>query len=309
MSETLISRCNLPDDMYGFSELAEAIRHPHYLYREFNRLYHTRFWSRPYNPDGVSVFEEDWDTLVILDACRYDIFAERVSLPGQLERRRSRGAATPEFIRANFDGRDLRDTVYVAHNNWFLKLRDELDTVVHAFYNEISESQQPLTERAIKAHKEHPNKRIIVHYLPPHHPFVGPTAAEHLPSYDDQSNDLFERIRTGEIDISDNLLRRTYAENLDRVVAEVEHLLEQIEGRTVVTSDHGELLGERCRPIPVREYGHHVGLYVPELVNIPWLVHESGERRVVTADEPIERQEIEEDVVNQRLRDLGYKPE
>ncbi len=293
--------------MYGFSELAEAVRNPHYIYRELNQLYYTRFRSRSYNPNGVFIFEEDWDTLIILDACRYDIFAEQISLPGQLECRRSRGAATPEFISANFDGRDLRDTVYVAHNNWFLKLRDELDTVVHAFYHKVSESQQPLTEQAIEAHEEHPHKRVIVHYLPPHHPFVGPTADEHLPSYDDQSNDLFERIRTGKVDISDGTLRRAYAENLDRVVVEVKRLLEEIEGRTVVTSDHGELLGERCQPIPVKEYGHHVGLHVPELINVPWLIHESGERRVVTADEPVEQQEIEEDIVNQRLRELGYK--
>lgn len=39
----------------------------------------------------------------------------------------------------------------------------------------------------------------------------------------------------------------------------------------------GELLGDRCRPIPVTEYGHYHGLYMDELVKVPWHVHRTGD--------------------------------
>jgi hypothetical protein len=282
--------------MYGLADLKKAARNPHVALRECNRLYHRRLLTRPYNTDGV-----------VLDACRYDVFQERADLPGDLEKRKSRGAATPEFIRANFVDRDLHDLVYVSRNTWFLKLRDELGCEVFDFRLTSAQSPTETTEAALEAHAEYPDKRLLVHYLPPHHPFVGPTADERFPEYEAQADDLFERIQCGDLDISDAELRRAYAENLDRVLPEVERLLGELEGRTVVTADHGELLGDVTRPVPVREYGHHIGLYADELVEVPWLVHESGERREVVAETPTGREDIDEDVVDQRLHDLGYK--
>ena len=82
-----------------------------------NRLYHRRFSWRDHSTDGADVFAEDWDTLCILDACRYDMFARCSELSGQHERQQSKGSATTEFLTANRDGRDLRDTVYVTANH------------------------------------------------------------------------------------------------------------------------------------------------------------------------------------------------
>jgi hypothetical protein len=38
--------------------------------------------------------DEDWDTLLILDACRYDLFAEEVPFGGRLESRISLGSSS-----------------------------------------------------------------------------------------------------------------------------------------------------------------------------------------------------------------------
>jgi hypothetical protein len=255
------------------------------------------------------VFAADWDTLIILDACRYDIFRDRVAstLPGDLRKQESRGAATPEFIRANFADRRLHDTIYVSQNTWFLKLEDRIDCELYEFQLTPDRPIAETTDTAITALEESPNKRLVVHYIPPHHPFVGPTADECFPSYEEQGNDLFERVQRGEVDISDTALRRAYKENLDRVLPEVERLLECIEGKTVVTADHGELLGDICRPVPVADYGHHVGLYVDELVSVPWLVYQSGERRDVCSGTPHPTSDVDSEAIDQRLRDLGYK--
>lgn len=294
--------------MYSLAEVRDALKNPHLIFRELNRLYYSRLWTCEYNPAGVDIFDRDWDTLVILDACRYDTFAERASLSGDLSKVTSRGAATPEFVKANFAGRNLHDTVYVSRNTWFLKLRDELNADLHAFYHPEGRSVEPTTENALTAAEKHPNKRLIVHYLPPHHPFVGPTADEHFPEYDDQSTDLFARIQRGDIDVSDDLLRQAYAENLDRVLPEVERLLDELDGKTVITADHGELLGDVTAPVPVADYGHHIGLYVDELVKVPWLEVNSDSRREVVSDPPVGADDgLENEAVDERLRDLGYK--
>lgn len=47
--------------------------------------------------------KEDWDTLILLDVCRYDISEERVSFDGELESRISLGLTCEEFLRQNFE--------------------------------------------------------------------------------------------------------------------------------------------------------------------------------------------------------------
>jgi hypothetical protein len=36
------------------------------------------------NTDEINVFDEDWDTLVVLNACRYDMFESTSRLDGSL---------------------------------------------------------------------------------------------------------------------------------------------------------------------------------------------------------------------------------
>jgi hypothetical protein len=79
-----------------------------------------------------------------------------------------------------------------------------------------------------------------------------------------------------------------------------------VDGRTVITSDHGNLVGERAWPVPVRLYGHPEGIRHPALVKVPWAVIEGDGRRAVV-DEGVHAVTGEADeVVEQRLRDLGY---
>jgi hypothetical protein len=118
--------------MYSLSQLKRGLSTPALFLREVNRLYHRRLNGRDYNTDGVDIFAEDWDVLAILDACRYDLFAERVDLPGQLEARESRGSSTVEFLRGNVDGRDLLDTVYVTANPKLAEHAEEIEAQFHA---------------------------------------------------------------------------------------------------------------------------------------------------------------------------------
>ena len=49
----------------------------------------------------VNVMEEDWDFLIVLDACRYDYFSEMYEgfFTGRLEKRISPGCSTVEWLK------------------------------------------------------------------------------------------------------------------------------------------------------------------------------------------------------------------
>jgi len=117
--------------MYTLDQIRRGLSHPNYIGRELNRLYFTRLYSRPYNIDGVDIFGSDWDNLIILDACRYDMFHDQSELPGQLETRDSRGSTTTEFLSANFTDRDLTNTVYVTANPQLYRHASEIDPNLH----------------------------------------------------------------------------------------------------------------------------------------------------------------------------------
>jgi hypothetical protein len=66
-------------------------------------------------------------------------------------------------------------------------------------------------------------------------------------------------------------------------------------------------VGECALPIQIRGYGHPRGLHDEQLVRVPLLEHERGERREIRSggDEIIDNNETK--VVYERLCDLGYK--
>lgn len=290
---------------------------PHFLRMTYYRLTH----------GGVRVLEEGWDNLVVLDACRYDVLAETGWHADRLESRRSRGSNTPEFLKENFVGRELLDTVYVTGNPQVdVHLDDECYDIVSVWESAWDEDlgtvpPGPVTEAAVDAHERYPNKRIVVHYMQPHYPFIGETGREtigeqsgvelsrRLASGEDDADregpTVWERLRAGELDRE--TVWDAYVENLELVLSDVEELLDAFDGRTVVTSDHGNMAGERVGPLPFRLYGHPYGIYTPELIDMPWLVFERGERKQVTAGERSRVDETVSDIADSRLAALGYK--
>lgn len=80
-----------------------------------------------------------------------------------------------------------------------------------------------------------------------------------------------------------------------------EELIQYLNGKSIVTSDHGELLGEPVLPPTVREYGHPANLYTPELCVVPWLEVPASGRRDTTAEPPIETGHVDQEIVSDRL--------
>jgi hypothetical protein len=273
------------------------------------------------------VHEEDWDTLVILDACRYDVFesaAAEYGLDGRLARRHSRESGTPGFLRRNFSDGQFHDTVYVTANAYVNTLleRDTFHDVVPAWRDSWDDDLNTVTPEAMAeacraAREEYPNKRHIFHFVQPHEPFVGEeklgiresalreeALGREAKAHAEREPNSFERLARG--DLSKATVWSAYRSNLDRAMPVVRDLLDEVEGKTVVTADHGEAFGEFAWPFPIRVYGHPVGVLIPALTEVPWFVSECGLRREIESEPPRQREQLDEDTAAERLRMLGY---
>jgi len=288
---------------------------------------------RPFLDEPVPVMDEDWDNLVILDACRFDMFEEvyRSYLEdGTLESRVSVGSTTPEFVEGNFSDEQFHETVYVTANpiyrhdqRYGTDHRCDFYEIVDVWlddWNEELKTVHPadVTQRAIEAHDDFPNKRLIVHYMKPHFPFIGEfgqtidhggiDVGRSVALGNDTSREeetIWNRIAKGEV--STKTARRAYTENLELVLEHVSELLNSIGGTTVVTSDHGNFVGEFGWPYPARFYGHPKQLHHPILVKVPWFRKERRQRREIQADVPHEPTDVTSDIVADRLEQLGYR--
>jgi hypothetical protein len=103
----------------------------------------------------------------------------------------------------------------------------------------------------------------------------------------------------------DSGLRAAYEANLEIVLSSVAHLTRFMAGRIVITSDHGELLGEGG------SYSHFPGSRLAQLLEIPWLVVEKKEKEPLDswrADgaAPVTGGDEDDSEIARRLRALGY---
>lgn len=212
-----------------------------------------------------SPFANEWDVLVVLDACRYDLACEASSTDvfGDPERVWSLGAHSPTWIERTFRAAtpaQLEKTGYISANPFTdkapenqLKFVDNVAT--YAFDTELGTvPPRPLTDRAIQAIRAGRADRYILHYIQPHLPPVdGATSFSDFIAPPDQDRSDANPWRDTEAGENDpEAVTRAYRENLEPVVRDVELLLENIDAETVViTADHGNFLGERGR------WGHH----------------------------------------------------
>jgi hypothetical protein len=271
-----------------------------------------------------AVMEGDWDNLILLDACRYDMFASRNILPGQLRQIYSKGSNTNQFLRENFKGRHFGGAVYVTAN----PLVDH--HVPEAFFKIVSVWRdgwyepfgtvlpETMAVRARAAAREFPDKRLIVHFMQPHFPFIGRKSRELIGEHEgilsrnyflggktEHTQDVWKLFEAGKLTRSQ--VWAAYEENLAIVMEHVKSLLPDLPGRTVVTSDHGNLFGQRLFPFPLKMYGHPVHLYHPDLIKVPWLVTDNGERKIIR-EEPREDggAGASSEEYADKLKSLGY---
>lgn len=274
-------------------------------------------------------FKEDWDNLILLDACRYDIFAEMHNLPGRLESRLSVGTATMEWLHKTVKGESFLDTVYITGNPRVSRFENQFHDVIPlwetAWDHELKVTPpRPITDAALTAYDEYPNKRIVVHFMQPHIPFIGDDGQQDIGSVagtqkgrkrelgddvrDKNWTEPYDLLEQGEL--SRETVKHAYRENLSEVLPHVEQLVTTFEEKTIVSSDHGEMFGELGWPIPMRLYGHPQQMPALNLIKVPWLVINSNTRKQIVAEGPQNTtQSMNHETIAERLRHLGYANE
>lgn len=321
--------------MYSLGEVRNGLKNPNLAASKLIKTYN--HMGNNYNKNGINIFDEEWDNLIILDACRYDYFSKYYNFDGKLEHRTSRGSTTREFIRGNFQNSEHYDTIYSSNNPWYKKIYDELgDDRSDIFQFEwvsrgtgesrelghIRESTNSLTSRALTLQETYPHKRLIVHYLSPHEPYVDTDgnilmeinnhAKPENRKYTDSYWNLIKRTSDRENYVSIDEITQAYKQSVQYILNHIKKLIKELNGLTVITADHGELLGERLWPFPFFGFRHPEGVYMDELVKVPWFIYNNNKKRreIIEEDEPHysaeESREVTEDV-NERLRNMGYK--
>lgn len=266
-------------------------------------------------PRGTNVYDREWDTLVILDACRVDLLrevADEYSFVGAVESMESVGSMSGEWIQKTFTDAyadEMARTAYVTANVFSDELLEAsdfgtLDEVWRYAWDEDRGTIPPraVTDRAIDVARSEDPDRLIVHYMQPHHPFIGEDVSldgtfEADPFGRRGGDTVIDALRRG--DVSREAFWAAYRANLRLALADVSLLLSNHDAETVaITADHGDALGEWWI------YDHPAGCLHPVVKNVPWTettAADSGEYEPTTA-----RGSETDGTVEERLRNLGY---
>jgi len=135
----------------------------------------------------TNVMEQDWDNLLILDACRYDLFSQYNSIEGELDSIVSVSSTSKEFMWNTFSGKTYHDTVCVSANAYSHDLEDgifyKFVSTYSKKYRDVRDGRlyqnyapETVCDKALETYEKHPDKRLIVHFMQPHAPYFGKKA-------------------------------------------------------------------------------------------------------------------------------------
>lgn len=206
---------------------------------------------------GESIFNEEWDVLVVLDACRPDAlekFKNRYDWLSDSATRLSTGSNSVEWLKSTFDNPevDLSKVGYITGNPY---TGEYVDNSCFGFVEEVWKSvwdndigtikARPVTDYAIEASRNRTYQRLIIHYMQPHFPSVPDPVAygNEINQWGKQRMSVWEKIAEDEVTVDEAW--EAYLDNLEYVLDDVNLLLNSIDAeKVVITSDHGEAFGE-----------------------------------------------------------------
>lgn len=283
---------------------------------------------------GNPIWEREWDVLVVLDGCRYDLWQEVAPMYGlpDEDTHWSNASCSIDWILRNFNQypEEARQTAYVTanpfadHGTESARSADLSDEPVGHFrplykteWTELFDGQiatvppETVTDHAIDAWRRRDEldvDRLVVHYMQPHEPYRA------RPEWGSGDNKLLENLidpetpagssiwpalEAGEVDMDE--FWDVYQDNLRWVLDDVaERFLDNVEGTVVLTSDHGNALGEWG------EWHHPPGAIGPSVRRVPWARVEAVDQGTVRPDiQPSADREGAD--VEAQLEALGYR--
>jgi hypothetical protein len=280
---------------------------------------------------GTHVYDEDWDLLVILDACRVDVLksvADEYEFIETVDSRWSVGSHSHEWLTRTFSedyADEIAETAYVSGNghthetfvereyppdeavpfcwpNWrSVETEDfgQLDMLWETSHqDELGVPPRAITDRAVEVARESDHDRLIAHYMQPHIPYIAGALAEDRSPTDVEAKG-WKLLESG--DANHDEVWQLYEENLRLVLNEVEMLLENVDAENViVTADHGNAFGEYTI------HGHPEGMLLPCIKKIPWVVTSASDEKTFESTGNYGSIDNEKTAIEDHLGDLGY---
>ncbi|QZX99907.1 LTA synthase family protein [Halobaculum rubrum] len=275
----------------------------------------------PLFDDGKIFWSDEWDILVLLDACRPDLMREACStgdhpwLPSaeDLQTVRSPASSSHGWMDAHFDtDRSLSKTGYVTSNLFV----HDFDVEQFAAFSEVEANLEladgvrfieprAVTDRAIDVWRRRDElgvEQLVVHYMQPHTPF-----RSHPEWFEEVKTDTgwglgFVELRDGKIDRRE--FWTAYLDNLEWVLDDVDLLLENVDANVAVSADHGNGLGEWGI------YGHPNGIPLSVVREVPWVNVSGRDERTHVPDVPDNylhgEAALDESAIGDQLEALGY---
>lgn len=226
----------------------------------------------------TAISDREWDNLIILDAARHDTYCETIN--PEAKSRITAESHSKGFIRENFSEGDWSDTVVITANPFYNEEEfreltgknpeEKFETIFQVWktdWNEEKETVMPqkIIERTKTAEKLFPNKKKIIHFMQPHYPFID-SELENSGFGDalieDQNEDVWTKAE--QKNLSHSKVVKEYKKNHKILENHLNELKRFLKGKTIITADHGNLLGERGF------YGHPGGSNLEALRKVPW---------------------------------------
>lgn len=260
---------------------------------------------------GTPIYERDWDVLIVLDACRYDLMSQvykEYNYLQSLEKFHSVGSTSSEWMERSFSEKykeDIRETIYITGNpntQNHLPIRDfyKLDEVWKYNWDDDLGTIHPdvLNDRSISLHRKFDPERMIIHYMQPHYPFIQGKMGDGIGW--EGGKEVWTLLQEGQVELEE--VWRNYRDNLRYVLDNLPILLNNIDAeKVIITTDHGNLVGE------YGIYGHPAKIALPELRQVPWCEVAARDTHSHEPSLEDEVKKIDDETVAQRLQDLGYK--
>lgn len=307
----------------SFKNWAKNSRNQLHQYGIFNGLKATygslrsgitaRATERIFQDIGISIFQREWDSLIVLDACRPDALQEVSDeysfLPETVPSVYSNASWSSQWLQRNFtDKESVSSLAHITANGYASGFEDGSynidDTDFHTFvdawrYESDNFSGTPprvVTDYTIQTLRREDTDRFIAHYMQPHAPYRRIEIDNEFSEY--KNNGIWELIRAGII--TEETAYDIYLDNLRWVLDDIELLLENINAQSIIlTADHAELFGEYGL------YGHPRKCHLKELRRVPWVTLSATD---TGAHQPeYKLTDARNSTTEEQLQALGYK--
>jgi len=234
------------------------------------------------------IHNSEWDTMIVLDACRHDFFKKCNTFKGKLMNVQSIAPHTYSWATNTFTGK--YPWLYFSAHMWIgdkIRPKKPWNAVQHfkkvlpIWETEWNDDLGTVHPNAVgkyvrKYFEENPEEKCIIHYVQPHGPWIGkPGMKMHwTKELHDQYGvmaDYMAQVKKP----PHNFMKKIYKANLNLVLRSIKKYVKYFPGQVVITADHGEMLGEWDKTYRMGLYLHKENFpkWADTLIKqVPWFI-------------------------------------